>query len=181
MRARRRVDGAHRRAVAVASREPPAQAREETRLEGEESCEEEVARQEEVVSPQEEVTRVFTHVKLNHPVVMIFSCVGETETPASQARRGPLRGGVAFLFINEFVVRDRLLELADPLGPAGFTQPRLVIFLGTAPRGHGQRAPGLRQKEEAGPQACKVAGQKEDRDETRGPETRGKASGEARG
>ena len=77
MRSRRRVDGVHRRAVAVASREPPAQAREETRLEGEESCEEEVARQEEVVSPQEEVTRVFTHVKLNHPVVMIFSCVGD--------------------------------------------------------------------------------------------------------
>ena len=50
-------------------------------------------------------------------------------TAASQARRGPLRGGVAFLFINELVVRDRLLELADLLGPAGKTQPRRVIFL----------------------------------------------------
>ena len=43
----------HRRAVAAAPRDTPAQAREEAGVEGEESFEEEVARQEEVARPQE--------------------------------------------------------------------------------------------------------------------------------
>lgn len=51
----------------------------------------------------------------------------QMETPASQARRGPLRGGVAFLLINELVVRDRLLVPGLTHSPAANTQPRRGI------------------------------------------------------